>query len=181
MSIEVLHDCLKQLPEVFARLNALNNAFCLLAVEKRPMSLLVLPILSFLRKLLCDSVMGVVYPSPVLILESVMFALIDGCFLISEGMKSYFMRASVCYPGLRFINESLVKDFMTVGEAFYQKSLARFSTEEREHLCGNAQSLEDERTVHNPERRITPFLKCGKRLEAQAAVWQTALSLERQT
>ena len=137
-----LHDYLQQLPEVLALLNVMNNALCILAVEKKPTSHLVLPILSCLKELLEDSKMGVVYRVLKLILESFLFELNDGCLRISEGMKPYFMRASACYPSLRFIDESLAKDCMTVGEAFYQEILARFSAEEREGFCGNAQSLE---------------------------------------
>lgn len=41
------------------------------------------------------------------------------------------------------------------------------------------EDAEDEGTARNPERSITLFLKCGNRLEVQVTVWQTALSLER--
>ena len=57
-------------------------------------------------------------------------------------MRWYFMRASACYPDLRFIDESLAKECMTVGEAFFKEILAKFSDEERNLFFGNAQSLE---------------------------------------
>lgn len=49
-------------------------------------------------------------------------------------MRWYFMRASACYPDLRFIDESLAKECMTVGEAFFKEILAKFSDEEKSIL-----------------------------------------------
>ena len=41
------------------------------------------------------------------------------------------------------------------------------------------EDAEDEGTACSPERSITLFLKWGNRLEVQVTVWQTALSLDR--
>lgn len=135
-----LYNCLKQLPEVLAVMNVMNNALNLLTPNNCTAHL-VLPIVYHMKSLLVDARIGMVHSIPKKMIDSIVFEIEKGCLCISPEKLPLYQCASACYPYLKFIAESLYKDCMDVAEEKYAAILKACSQETLNDLSLSRESF----------------------------------------
>ena len=155
ISLEDLHSCVKQLPEVLALLNVMNNALNLLTSEKKASSHLVLPVLLSMKKLFERVQDGLVYRIPQLMVKSFLHELNEGCLSLTEKEMIPFKRASGCYPFLKDIAPELYECCMKQAEEYYQSILKGCTRDQISLLCRCGERFETYLTS------VVSLLPCG--------------------
>lgn len=128
--ISSFYNCLKELPEVLAVMNVLNNALNLLTPNKCTAHL-VLPVFSTLSALLDGACPGFMSPVAKLICYNVYHELQCGCLNVQGDVLSCYRCASGCYPFLCDIAPSLYDECLREAENKYSHLFQSLSAEEQ--------------------------------------------------
>lgn len=140
VDLEVVHDCLRQLPEVYGLLRIMNNALNLLAGETTTAHL-ILPVLYWLKRIF-TSLHGRLHSKVAqLMLKSFLWELTDGCLVIPTEQLKYYRCAAACHPFLEKTTPELFEECMKEAEEQYAKILSACSEEQRRSLSESRTSF----------------------------------------
>lgn len=129
INLQLLHDCLVQLPEILFILNAVNNSLQILAFEKKATAHLVLPILNQLKDFFKDCQVSCAYEIPKLMAKSFLYELNYGCLKINDEQMPYYQCASACFFDLQIIDKELMKKCVNTANIKYEEFFNKYYPE----------------------------------------------------